>query len=56
MDLENILSTPIWFYKILNLKFDPEISQAGHNYLKDLFPEMRPVDNFNELGEGLKKK
>ena len=49
MDLENILSTPIWFNRILNSKFDQEISEAGFNYLKDLFPENQFVENFNGL-------
>ena len=56
MDLESILSTPIRFNKILNTKFDPEISQAGFNYFKDLFPENRPVNNFNELRNGKIRK
>ena len=56
MDLESILSIPIWFNKILNTKFDPEISQAGLNYFKDLFPENRPVNNFNELRNGKIRK
>ena len=49
LELENILSTPIWFNRILNSKFDPEISIAGFNYFKDLFPENMPVENFNGL-------
>ena len=48
-DLENILSTPIWFNRVLNTKFDLEISEAGFNYLKDLFPENLIVNNFNGL-------
>ena len=56
MDLESILSTPIRFNKILNTKFDPEISKAGFNYFKDLFPENRPVNNFNELRNGKIRK
>ena len=38
---ENILSIPIWFNRELNVKFDSEISKAGFNYLKDIFPEGR---------------
>ena len=49
LDLENILSTPIWFNRILNTTFDPEISKAGYNYFKDLYPENKPIENFNEL-------
>ena len=34
---------------ILKTKFDAEISNAGFNFLKDLFPENIPVSNFNGL-------
>ena len=34
---ENILSIPIWYNRVLNIKFDSEISRAGFNYLKDIF-------------------
>ena len=47
--LENLLSIPIWFNKILNTKFDAEISRAGFNFVKDLFPENKPVTQFNGL-------
>ena len=36
--VENILSIPIWFNKHLKTKFDVDISLAGFNCLKDLFP------------------
>ena len=49
LDLENILSTPIWFNRVLNTKFDPEISEAGFNYFRDLFPENSIINNFNGL-------
>ena len=48
--MENLISIPIWFNRILKTKFDCEISQAGFNFLKDLFPENIPVNNFNGLG------
>ena len=48
--IENIVSTPIWFNKILNTKFDPDISQAGFNFIKDLLPNNQPlIDNYNNL-------
>ena len=50
LDLEDILSLPIWFNRILKSQFDPELSQAGLNYIKDLFPENQPLENFNGLG------
>ena len=37
-ELENILSIPIWFNKYLKTKFDSDISRAGFNSIKDLFP------------------
>ena len=39
--LENTLSIPIWFNKHLKTKFDVEISKAGFNFVKDLYPENR---------------
>ena len=50
LDLEDILSLPIWFNRILKSQFDPELSQAGFNYIKDLFPENQSLENFNGLG------
>ena len=50
LDLEDILSLPIWFNRILKSQFDPELSQAGFNYVKDLFPENQPLENLNGLG------
>ena len=47
--LENILSIPIWFNRFLKTKFDEEISVAGFNYIKDLFPENKPLTRFNGL-------
>ena len=41
---ENILSIPIWYNRVLNIKFDSEISRAGFNYLKDIFPEGQLLD------------
>ena len=49
LDLEDLLSLPIWFNRILKSKFDPEISQSGFNYIKDLFPENQTLENFNAL-------
>ena len=46
---ENLISVPIWFNRILKTKFDAEISNAGFNFLKDLFPENLPLENFNGL-------
>ena len=36
--LDNLLSIPIWFNTFLKTKFDAEISNAGFNFVKDLFP------------------
>ena len=46
---ESILSMPIWFNKHLKSKFDEEISKAGFNYLKDIFPENNLKQNFEGL-------
>ena len=35
-DINDILSTPIWFNKFFGTKFDCEISKAGFNYIKDI--------------------
>ena len=49
LKMENLISIPIWFNRILKISFDAEISQAGFNFLKDLFPENIPLANFNDL-------
>ena len=48
-EIESIVSIPIWFNKILKTKFDTEISKAGFNFIKDLFPESLPLTNYNGL-------
>ena len=48
-EIESVVSTPIWFNKNLKTKFDTEISRAGFNFIKDLYPENRPVTNYNGL-------
>jgi hypothetical protein len=47
--IENILSTPIWFNRYLKTQFDIELSRAGFNFIKDLFPCNKPLENFNYL-------
>ena len=47
--MENLISIPIWFNVILKTKFDIEISRAGFNFVKDLFPENQQLTNFNGL-------
>ena len=47
--MEDIISTPIWFNKNLRTSFDSEISLAGFDFIKDLFPQNLPVENFNGL-------
>ena len=37
-NVENMLSIPIWYNAELNTKFDVELSKAGFNFIKDLFP------------------
>ena len=48
-EIQNIISMPIWFNRTLKTKFDPEISAAGFNYVKDLFPENKPLTFFYGL-------
>ena len=38
-EVENILSIPLWFNRFLKTKFDADISKAGYNFIKDIFPE-----------------
>ena len=47
--IENFLSIPIWFNRILKTKFDTEISKAGFNFIKDVFPENQQIAQFNGL-------
>jgi hypothetical protein len=47
--IENILAIAIWFNRHLKTQFDIEISQAGFNFIKDLFPNNKPLENFNNL-------
>ena len=47
LKIDNIISTPIWFNRHLKTTFDIEISQAGFNFIKDLFPENLPLENYN---------
>ena len=56
LKMENLISIPIWFNRIIKTKFDCQISQAGFNFLKDLFPENIQVNNFNGLGNGKIRK
>ena len=49
IDAENILSTSIWFNRDLKSQFDIEISQAGFNFIKDLFPNYRQIEDYNNL-------
>ena len=49
LKIENIISIPIWFNRTLKTTFDIEISRAGFNYIKDLFPENLPLANYNGL-------
>ena len=41
---ENIISMPIWYKEPLNTKFDIDISRAGFNFIKDLFPGGQIID------------
>ena len=45
----NLLAIPIWFNRFLKTKFDAEISNAGFNFVKDLFPKKQPLTQFNGL-------
>ena len=47
--IENFLSIPIWFNRTLKTKFDTEISKAGFNFIKDIFPENQQLAQFNGL-------
>ena len=48
-ELENVLSMPIWYNRYLGTKFDPEISNAGFNFMKDLFPNNQQIQDYGEL-------
>ena len=48
-ELESILSVPIWFNRYLKTKFDLEISQAGFNFVKDLYPGNKQIEKFGDL-------
>ena len=53
---ENILSIPLWYNKHLKTKFDVDISRAGFNSLKDLYPNGQMVDlNINSRGLSVHK-
>ena len=39
LEVENILSIPLWFNRFLKTNFDADISKAGYNFVKDIFPE-----------------
>ena len=47
--MENFLSIPLWFNKTLKTSFDTEISQAGFNFIKDLFPENQQITQFSGI-------
>ena len=42
--LENTLSIPIWFNRHLNTTFDVELSRAGFNFIRDLFPSNQLIE------------
>ena len=47
---ENILSIPIWFNRHLKTQFDTEVSQAGFNFVKDLFSNKKlAIENYKTL-------
>ena len=48
-NIENILSIPIWYNRFLKTKFDSEISMAGFNFLKDIFPENKQIEALHGL-------
>ena len=48
-EIENILSVPIWYNRHLKTKFDTEISLAGFNFIKDLFPCNKQTQDFMGL-------
>ena len=54
--LENILSVPIWFNKHLKTKFDPDISMAGFDFIKDLFPGNQPINGSDKLSDYKRRK
>ena len=49
---ENLISIPIWFNRHLKTKFDVDISRAGFNFLKDLYPNGQ-LENFIQNRHGL---
>ena len=50
---ENILSMPIWYNNILGTKFDLKLSQAGYNYLRDLYVNGQPLTVRHSVNNGL---
>ena len=48
-DLESILSVSIWYNRHMNTKFDLEIAKAGFNFVKDLYPCNKQIENFSRL-------
>ena len=53
---ENILSYPLWYNRYLKVQFDPEISKAGFNFVKDLFLYNVTVENFLNLNHNKTRK
>ena len=47
-----MISIPIWFNRHLKTKFDVDISRAGFNFLKDLYPNGQLL-NLNQNRQGL---
>ena len=47
---------PPTIYCYLNIQFDPEISMAGYNFVKDLFLFNKPMETFNNLNRNKNRK
>ena len=48
-NVENLLSIPIWYNADLNTKFDVELSRAGFNFMKDLFPNTELISMNDQM-------
>ena len=52
--VEQIFPMPLWFNRFINTKFDEDISKAGYNYVKDIFPGGTIIEVNNFVVQGLR--
>ena len=51
---EQLFSMPLWFNRFLNTKFDEDISKAGYNHVKDIFPGGLIIELNNFVDQSLR--